>query len=92
MRKIYAFVKSWSPEGERMEMVRERLRATGTEMQVLSATGVWTVGGDEIEFTDQIACDHVTASLLCRVRDGRDAVFVLDDHGALTYSQSWETS
>jgi cyanophycinase-like exopeptidase len=92
MRKIYAFVKSWSPEGERMELVRERLRATGTEMQVLSAKGVWTVGGDAISFTDQIAGDHVTESLLCRVRDGRDAVFVLDDQGALTFSQSWETS
>ena len=92
MRKIYAFVKSWCPEGERMELVRERLRATDTEMQALSAKGVWTVGGDAIEYTDQIACDHVTESLLCRVRDGQDAVFVLDDQGALTFSQSWETS
>ena len=92
MRKIYAFVKSWSPEGERMELVRERLRATGTEMQVLSAKGVWNVGGDAIEFSDQIALDHVTETLLCRVRDGRDAVFVVDDQGALTFSQSWETS
>jgi hypothetical protein len=92
MRKIYAFVKSWSPEGETIEKVRARLRATDTEMQVMSANGVWRVGGEAIEFTDQIAGDHVTETLLCRVRDGQDAVFVLDDQGALTYQQSWETS
>jgi hypothetical protein len=92
MRKIYAFVRSWTPDGDRLHLVRERLAATDTEMQVLSSQGVWTVRGDQLDFADQIAGDVMTEKLLCRVREGRDAVFVVDDHGALTYQQSWEAA
>jgi hypothetical protein len=54
--------------------------------------GVWTLRGDQLDFADQIAGDVMTEKLLCRVREGRDAVFVIDDQGALTYSQSWEAA
>ena len=91
MKKIYAFVRRWSPEREKpeaLQSMQDRVRQLDAELLVLSAQGVWSFDDDAIEFCDQIAGDHVTQALLARVHVGRDAVFVVDE-GALTFQQEW---
>ena len=91
--RVLAFVRSWSAErvcaGDLRE-IRAQLRGLGAELIVL-ADGVWSFRPDDApdqlgDYSDRLAGDIATAALLYGVRDGRDAVFVIDEGGIIRFA------
>jgi xanthine dehydrogenase YagT iron-sulfur-binding subunit len=92
--RVLAFVRAWSLERARrdeLDAIRAQLRGLGARLIVLSDVGVWSFSPDDEverfgEFTDRLAGDVATAAMLYGVRDGRDAVFVIDHHGLVRFA------
>ncbi|HEV7554348.1 MAG TPA: 2Fe-2S iron-sulfur cluster-binding protein, partial [Kofleriaceae bacterium] len=89
--RVLAFARNWNLDNERPQDVcgiRAQLRGLGAELFVLSDFGVWSFrADDDIErYTDRLAADLVTAAVLYGVRDGRDAVFVIDGDGLVRFA------
>jgi xanthine dehydrogenase YagT iron-sulfur-binding subunit len=68
--------------------IRAQLRGLGAELFVLSDHGVWSFrADDDVDcYTDRLPADLATAALLYGVRDGRDAVFVIDAEGLVRFA------
>jgi xanthine dehydrogenase YagT iron-sulfur-binding subunit len=92
--RVLAFVHNWSVDQQgtsELRAIRAQLRGLGAELIVLAASGVWSFHPDDhpdqlAEYTDRIAADIATAALLYGVRDGREAVFVIDEDGVLRFA------
>jgi len=93
--RVLAFVRRWSIERERPEAlrrIRAELRGLGTELVVLSDSGVWSFRPDDDidqlgSYSDRLAGDIATAALLYGVHDrAGDAIFVIDESGVIRFS------
>jgi len=89
--RVLAFARHWNLDNERPVDVcgiRAQLRGLGAELLVLSDFGVWSFRADDdvTRYTDRLAADLVTAAALYGVRDGRDAVFVIDGEGLVRFA------
>ena len=92
--RVLAFVRDWSAERHKPEdvrAIRAQLRGIGAELLVLAPSGVWSFRPDDdpdqlADHSDRLAGDIATAALLYGVRDGRDAVFVIDEDGVIRFA------
>ena len=91
--RVLAFLRRWrvgtEPESE-LRAVRAHLLGLGAELIVLCDAGVWSFRPDDDvdqlgSYSDRLAGDIATASLLYGVRDGRDAIFVIDEDGVIRF-------
>ncbi len=89
--RVLAFTRSWSLDREQpitLAAIRDRLRSLGAELIVLCDTGVWSFHGDEVEHTDRLVGDVVTAAMLYGARDRDEAVFVCDGATVIRVAQA----
>jgi xanthine dehydrogenase YagT iron-sulfur-binding subunit len=98
--RVIAFAHAWSLTHERPEAlraIRAQLRGLGAELLVLSQRGVWSVHADdaaeEIRVAgDRLASEIALAAMQYGVREGHDAVFVIDDRGIVRFAHRPEAS
>jgi len=88
--RVLAFVREWSLEAhdpEALETLRRRIGQLEAELVVLSRAGVWFVSRERgVEHRDRLVPDATTTALLYGVRDGTDAVFLIDDRGVVRFA------
>ncbi len=92
--RVLAFVREWSIEREEpsaLRAIRGELRGLGAELLVLSDAGVWIFRPDDdidqlAAYSDRLAGDVETAAMLYGIRDGGDAIFVIDDRGVIRFA------
>ncbi len=92
--RVLAFVREWSIDREQPEAlhaIRSELRGLGAELLVLSDAGVWAFRPDDdidqlAAYSDRLVGDLETAALLYGIRDGSDAIFVIDDGGVIRFA------
>jgi len=91
--RVLAFAREWSPRDlprDDLHAIRSALRGMGAELVVLAESGVWSFRPDDdpdelADYSDRLAGDVAIAALLYAVRDGRDALFVIDERGAIRF-------
>ena len=91
---VLAFVRDWSSECEdpaTLRQIRGALRGLGAELLVLSDAGVWSFRPDDdidqlATYSDRLVGDVETAALLYGIRDGSDAIFVIDESGVIRFA------
>jgi xanthine dehydrogenase YagT iron-sulfur-binding subunit len=91
--RVLAFLRRWQLDehaDRELRLIRAELRGLGAELVVLSDAGVWSFRPDDdvdqlCAYSDRLACDMATAALLYGVRDGRNAIFVIDEDGVIRF-------
>jgi len=89
--RVLAFAREWTPADmphADLHRIRAALRGLGADLVVLAESGVWSFRPDDgpFDYSDRLASDVALAAVLYAVRDGRDAVFVLDEHGTIRFT------
>jgi xanthine dehydrogenase YagT iron-sulfur-binding subunit len=96
---VLAFVRDDSVEQlttRELSSIRAQLRGLGAELIVLAESGVWSFRPDDqpdqlAKHSAETAADVATAALRYDVRDGREAVFVIDADGVLRFAHRART-
>jgi xanthine dehydrogenase YagT iron-sulfur-binding subunit len=91
--RVLAFLRRWQLDehgDDELRLIRAELRGLGAELVVLSDAGVWSFRPDDdvdqlCAYSDRLAGDLATAALLYGVRDGRNAIFVIDEDGVIRF-------
>ncbi|MDB4955185.1 MAG: hypothetical protein JWO36_2754 [Myxococcales bacterium] len=83
--RLLAFLRRWS--AEQAPALLDQARMLDLELVVVTDRGVWTFSPDADQGiqSDRIAVDLATAGMLYGVRDGRDAVFLIDEDRVIRF-------